>query len=144
MEYTYDLTSGSVDSGVMATLGAAAGVISIISLAIGIFGIIVMWKIFVKAGKPGWAAIVPFYNLYVLFEITWGNGWMFLLMLLSIIPVLGTIAVFVILILTLVKLGKAFGKETGFIVGLVLLTFIFEAILAFDKSTYIGVPKKEG
>ena len=52
-----------------------------LSLAIAVLGIIAMWKIFEKAGEPGWAAIIPFYNLYVLFKITWGNGWKFLLLL---------------------------------------------------------------
>ncbi len=113
--------------------------ILIISLASMVFGIIVMWKLFVKAGKPGWASIVPFYNLYVFFEITWGNGWLFLLILLSIIPIVGSIAVLVIMIITMVKLAKAFGKSGGFAVGLVFLTLIFEAILAFGDSKYVGV-----
>ena len=54
---------------------------SFFSLAVAVLGIVAMWKIFEKAGEPGWAAIIPFYNAYVLFKITWGNGWMFLLML---------------------------------------------------------------
>ena len=78
---------------------------------------------------------VPFYNLYTLFKITWGSGWFFLLML---IP----FANFVIYIITMVKLGKAFGKGGGFIVGLVLLGTIFELILAFNQNTYLGVPNK--
>lgn len=113
--------------------------ILIISLASMVFGIIVMWKLFDKAGKPGWAAIVPFYNLYVYFEITWGNGWLFLLIFLAIIPIVGSIAVLVIMIITMVKLAKAFGKSGGFAVGLVFLTLIFEAILAFGDSKYVGV-----
>ena len=54
---------------------------TIISLVLCVFVLVCMWIIFRKAGKPGWAAIVPFYNLYVLFDITWGSGMRFLLML---------------------------------------------------------------
>lgn len=54
---------------------------TIISLVLCVFVLVCMWIIFRKAGKPGWAAIVPFYNLYVLFDIAWGSGMRFLLML---------------------------------------------------------------
>ena len=117
---------------------------TILSLAILVLTIIAMWKIFEKAGEPGWAAIIPFYNLYVLFKITWGNGWKFLFLL---IP----IANIVFAIITMVKLAKAFGKNTcnqngiespsGFAVGLIFLSVIFYCILAFDQSQYLGVPK---
>ncbi len=106
-----------------------------LSLAIGVLAVIAMWKIFVKAGEPGWAAIIPFYNIYVLFKITWGSGWKFLLLL---IP----FANIVILIITMVKLAKAFGKSGGFAVGLIFLSIIFYCILAFDQSQYLGVPEK--
>jgi hypothetical protein len=51
---------------------------SLLGLAVAVLAIIGMWKVFEKAGEPGWAAIIPFYNAYVLFKITWGEGWMFL------------------------------------------------------------------
>ena len=141
MSYDYNYYGSNYgSSGDLAALGGLVAVISIISLAVAIFSIIVMWKMFKKAGKPGWAAIVPFYNTYVLFEITWGNGWYFLLLFTSIIPVIGYIACLVIIIITMVKLAKAFGKSGGFAVGLIFLSVIFMAILAFDKSTYLGVP----
>ena len=113
---------------------AGAGIVAIFltaifSLAVAVFEFIVTWRIYKKAGEPGWASIVPFYNLYVLFKITWGNGWLFLLML---IPVVN----FVIWIITMVKLAQVFGKGTGFAVGLVFLEIIFSAILAFDSSVY--------
>lgn len=101
-----------------------------------------MWKIFKKAGKNGWEAIVPFYNMFVLFEITWGNGIIMLSLLASIIPVIGSIIIFVILVLTYNKLAKSFGKSTGFTIGLIFLNPIFMGILAFDKSEYLGVQKK--
>jgi hypothetical protein len=108
----------------------------ILSLACSALVIIAMWKIFTKANVPGWGAIVPFYNAYLEFKITWGDGWKFLLML---IP----IANIVIAIITMVKLAKAFGKGSGFAVGLILLPVIFVCILGFGKATYQGVPAKE-
>lgn len=107
---------------------------SILGLALLILAIVAMWKIFEKAGEPGWAAIIPFYNIYVLFKITWGNGWKFLFLL---IP----IANIVFAIITMVKLAKAFGKGSGFAVGLIFLGTIFSCILAFDNSQYLGVPE---
>ena len=100
-------------------------------IAVLVFYVFVMWKIFVKAGEPGWASIVPFYNTYVLFKISWGNGWLFLL---ALIPFVN----FVILIITYVKLAQAFGKGGGFAAGLIFLSFIFLPILAFDSSDYVG------
>jgi len=58
-------------------------VVGIISLAVLVLTYVAMWKMFEKAGEPGWSAIIPFYNAYVLFKISWGNGWYFLL---SVIP----------------------------------------------------------
>ena len=139
--YGYDY--GSYDSGVGSIVAGALLVPIIIGLLMGAYSIFVMWKIFVKAGKPGWIALIPFYNMYTLFEITWGNGWIFLSMFAVIIPVLGYIAFFVILFLTMIKLSKAFGKSDGFAVGLIFLSIIFMSIIAFDDSTYLGVPKKE-
>ena len=108
-------------------------VASIASLAISVLLIVAMWRIFQKAGKPGWASIVPFYNIYMMYEITWGNGWRFLMLL---IPVYNII----LAIQTQVKLAKAFGKSGGFAVGLIFLPYVFEPILAFDDSVYQGVP----
>ena len=120
----------------MDSYGEAGGG-DIFSLIIGIVVALVMiagmWKMFSKAGEPGWASIIPFYNAYVLFKITWGSGIKFLLLL---IP----IANIVILIMTQIKLAKAFGKSTGFAVGLILLSPIFYVILGFDSSEYLGVP----
>ena len=107
---------------------------TVLYLAFLVLGVVAMWKIFEKAGEPGWAAIIPFYNLYVLFKITWGNGWKFLFLL---IP----IANIVFAIITMVKLAKAFGKSGGFAVGLIFLSIIFYCILAFDQSQYLGVPE---
>ena len=76
----------SFDSEAAAVLSAFMGmfiVIGIIALAVLVLTYVAMWKMFEKAGEPGWAAIIPFYNAYVLFKISWGNGWYFLL---SVVP----------------------------------------------------------
>jgi hypothetical protein len=100
------------------------------TLIITIISIIAMWKLFEKANRPGWAAIIPFYDNYCLFEIAGMNGWMFLLLLVPIVNII----VFIILN---VNLAKAFGKSTAFTVGLVLLNTIFMLILGFDDSKYV-------
>lgn len=107
---------------------------SLLAMAAAVLMIVAQWKIFVKAGEPGWAAIIPFFSTYTLFKITWGSGWKFLLLL---IPIAGL----VIWIITMVKLAKAFGKGGGFATGLIFLSGIFYCILAFGKAEYLGVPE---
>ena len=116
----------------VATMGLGAYAVSmVISLAIGVLLIIAMWKIFVKAGKPGWAYLIPFYNTYCLYDIAWGNGWLFLL---GFVPCVN----FVVMIMVYIKLAKAFGKGTGFGIGLLFLAPIFISILGFGDAEYIG------
>lgn len=113
----------------ISALGGVLSVIFIIITIVGIIGIVINWKIFTKAGREGWKSLIPFYNLYVEFEIAGMNGWMFLLML---VPFVGYVMPFILMY----KLGKAFGKSAAFCVGLILLSPIFLAILAFGSSEY--------
>jgi len=117
-------------------------------LAFFVVNIIANWKIFTKAGQPGWAAIVPFYKQYIEFKIYWGNGLLFLvplvLSLLGFIPLLGTllvIASIVINVVTQYKKAVSFGQGVGFTIGLVLLAPIFNMILGFGQYQYLGVPQ---
>ena len=104
---------------------------------IGIYSVIIilmiisMWKIFTKAGKPGWACIIPIYNIIVLLQII-GKPWWWLL--LFCIPIVNI--VFVIWMTNL--LSKSFGKEVGFTLGLIFLSFIFYPILGLGDSKYNG------
>ena len=100
-------------------------------LAIIIFYIASVWKIFEKAGKPGWAAIVPIYNLIVLLEIVNKPLWWIILLF---IPFVNFIIIFVIYI----ELAQLFGKSTLFGVGLVLLSFIFIPVLGFGDAQFKG------
>lgn len=93
--------------------------------------IVSFWRIFAKAGKPGWAAIVPIYNTVVWLEIIGKPVWWILLLM---IP--GINIVFAIWITNL--LSKSFGKDEAFTVGLILLPFVFYPILAFGKAQYAG------
>lgn len=92
-----------------------------------------MWKMFEKAGEPGWAAIVPIYNAIVLCRIGGKPEWWFLLML---IPIVGII----ISILVMVGVAERFGKGVGFALGLIFLGFIFMPILGFGSAQYQGGP----
>ena len=94
--------------------------------------VVAMWKIFKKANRPGWAAIIPFYNTYTLYDIVWGNGIKFLLLLIPIYNIVLTIQ-------TNLRLAKAFGKGTGFGVGLTFLAPIFFLMLGFGKAEFVGL-----
>ena len=115
--------------------GAAAGIIStfilLIELAIAVLVIASLWKIFVKAGKPGWAAIIPIYNVIVLLEICGRPIWWVLLLLIPCVNIV--VAVFV-----MIDLAKSFGKDALFGIGLWLLGFIFFPILGFGSAQYRG------
>ena len=106
----------------------------IITLAICVMLIIAWWKVFQKAGIPGWHSIIPFLNTYDEFKIAFGNGWMFLLLL---IPVVNLI----IYIILEVKMSNAFGQGTGFAIGMILLPEVFYLILGFGSAQYVGPQK---
>lgn len=103
----------------------------LLAMAISVFTMVCIWKIFVKAGKPGWAALVPFYNTLIILEFLGRPWWWLLLMLIPFANV-------VISIIIVFDYTKAFGKSTRFGYGLIFLTVIFIAILAFDSSRYVG------
>ncbi len=103
----------------------------IIYFAVIVLLIASMWGVFAKAGKPGWAALIPIYNLIVLLEIV-GKPWWWLLLMM--IPLLNI----VFAVWTYNLLSKSFGKSEGFTVGLLLLSIIFLPILAFGEAKYQG------
>ena len=107
------------------------GIWILFCLALAVVIIIAQWKIYEKAGKPGWACIIPIYNTLVLLEIVGKPWWWILLML---IPVVNFI--FVIWMTNL--LSKSFGKDEGFTVGLLLLSIVFYPILGFGSAKYQG------
>lgn len=113
---------------------AAAGVglgLVIVTLAIAVFLIAAMWKVFEKAGKPGWAAIIPIYNIVVLLEIAGKPLWWIVLFLIPFVN-------FVVAILLGIAVARSFGKGTGFGLGLTFLGFVFYPVLAWGDARYQG------
>jgi hypothetical protein len=104
---------------------------SLIWLAVFVFYLATYWKLYEKAGQPGWAGIIPIYNIYVMLKFVGKPGWWLIMMF---IP--GVNLVFAIWMTNM--LSKSFGKTEGFTVGLVLLGFIFYPILAFGDAKYLG------
>jgi hypothetical protein len=101
----------------------------IIILAIIVFQIAAWWRVFEKAGKPGWAAIVPIYNIIVLIQIAGKPVWWIILCLIPIVNI-------IVLLLISIGVAKNFGKGTLFGLGLLLLGFIFYPILGFGDDQY--------
>ena len=129
----YDMSPSATEVSTMSTISIMVS--AIISLILGIIAIVAMWKIFKKAGKPGWASIIPIYNAVVMFQICGMNPW---LLLLAIIPFVNFVTAPILSIIMNVNLAKKFGKGGGFAVGLIFLNFIFTLILAFGDSEYQG------
>ena len=101
----------------------------IIMLAIVIFLLASFWKLYTKAGEPGWAVLVPIYNLYVFVKIAGKPWWWLLLMLIPLVNL-------IVSIMLTISFAKAFGKDVGYAIGLIFLGFIFYPMLAFGDATY--------
>lgn len=120
----------------VAVAGAVGGgVFLIVELALLVLIIAALWRIFTKAGQPGWAALIPIYNAYVLLQVAGKPGWWLLLLLIPIVNI-------VIGIITLAALAAKFGKGVGFVIGLILLPIVFYPILAFGSAPYNGAPAR--
>jgi len=106
--------------------------ILIVWLAVIVLLVVSMWKVFVKAGRPGWEAIIPIYNMYILatqiakLEILW--------FILTLIPIANIVAAIKISLVV----AEKFGKSQGFGIGLALLPFVFYPMLAFSDATFQG------
>jgi hypothetical protein len=127
MEYEYS-SSGAMDP-------VTATILTIVYLVVLVVMIAALWKTFIKAGEPGWASIVPFYNIYTEFKIAGLNPWLFLLMLIPFVN-------FVVAIIVALKLGERFGKSGVWSFFLLfLISPIGFLILGFGKDQYIPVPQ---
>ena len=122
-----------------------AGMAVYLALAslVSLFFVIAWWRIFSKAGRPGWAVLIPLYNLYVYTQIVKRPKWWIFLYLTILIPFAGPLAAFLLGLLDSLRLAKAFGKSDGFGVGLALLGIIFLPILAFGSAKYDGTTIQE-
>jgi Family of unknown function (DUF5684) len=113
------------------TSSGGSAVLTLVYIAIYVVQVIGMWRAFEKAGQPGWAAIIPFYNFYILCKIAGRPGWWWILLIVPIVNI-------VIWIIVSIDAAKAFGKTGGFGIGLALLPFIFWPILGFGEARYVG------
>ena len=98
-------------------------------IAVAVFEIAAMWKVFEKAGRPGWAAIVPIYNIVVLCQVAGKSGWWVLLFIIPIVNI-------IVAIILAFGVAKNFGKGGLFAIGLLLLGIIFYPILGFGDAEY--------
>ena len=104
----------------------------LVYVGLGVLVIVAQWKIFTKAGQPGWASIVPIYNIVVMLEICGRPTWWVAGFILC--PPVALIFG----IMLAIDLAKSFGKDTGFAVGLILLGPIFMLMLGFGEAEYQG------
>lgn len=112
--------------------GGIVGIIMmLVWLAVVIAIIAGIWKVFTKAGKPGWAALIPIYNLVVLLQIVGRPIWWLVLFIIPIVSI-------VVAIIVSIDMAKSFGKGTGFGIGLALLGPIFYPMLGFGDAKYQG------
>ena len=115
----------------MVSGGGTPTILLIIYLAVIALMLVAMWKVFTKAGQPGWACIVPIYNLIVMLQIADKPIWWIILFF---IP----IANIIFQIMMNIAIAEKFGKGAGFGIGLSFLGIIFFPILAFSDAQYSG------
>jgi Family of unknown function (DUF5684) len=122
VEYSYSYSSRG---------RAPSPAVLIAELLIALLVIVAMWKVFTKAGRPGWAAIIPIYNIYVWCKIVGRPGWWVILMLIPLVNI-------IVGIMVCIDMAKSFGKGVGFGIGIALLGIIFLPILGFGSAQYQG------
>ena len=137
----------------MEMLLAYMSILGILTLILYVLMVIANWKIFTKAGEAGWKSIIPIYNSYILFKISWKKSMFWIMLVIAFLTcvltsvdnmtvvIIGSLLSIVTAIISIMlshKLSKAFGHGVGFTLGLIFLSPIFMLILAFGDSQYIG------
>ena len=122
-------TTANSGAGAAAAMG---GGLMLVWLAVTILLIVSLWKIFTKAGQPGWASIIPIYNVIVLLQIAGKPVWWIILLLIPLVNL-------IVGIITIVALAGKFGKGVGYAIGMIILPVIFYPILAFGSARYQAV-----
>ena len=150
-----DVLGGAAVGGI---LGMTLGMMVAFALVWWVIQIIAYWKLFTKAGQPGWKSIIPFYNEYTAFKISWKVPifWIYIIlvvaatvltqnaqapdasMVMTVLAAIFSIAMLVFSFMFNVKLSRSFGHGTGFAVGLFFLWPIFILILGYGSSQYKG------
>ena len=136
LTYNYGTSSLSTSAGSGILAGFFSFFLILLVLAWVVLSMIAKWKIFTKAGKDGWKALIPVYSAYTLLQILNMEP---LLCFLTIVPGYN----FMLSIVMCVKLAKSFKKGTGFAIGLILLGPVFEMILGFGPAKYTQLPSSK-
>lgn len=142
-DYSYNTTTTAGENAAMVGLGIFMVVLLLVGLAASVVMIIAQWKVFEKAGRPGWASLIPFYNLWILAEMAGKPGWWGLVPLAAVVPVVGFVVVFgwmVLYVLICIELAKAFGKEPAFAALLIIVPIVGFPMLAFGDAKYKAPP----
>jgi len=128
-DYTYEtFTTSDTSEGFLAGIGIG---LILVYLLLLLLMVVSMWKVFTKAGKPGWASLIPIYNAFVLLQVVGRPVWWLVLMLIPFVNIVVTIIV-------TNDLAKSFGKDMAWTLGLLLLPIVFYPVLAFGGAKYIG------
>ncbi len=126
MEYNYYESSAD---GLLTGIGVDT---YIIALLVSVFILVTIWRIYKKAGQPGWASIIPVYNMIVMLRVVKLDWWHIFIWLF--VP----FASIAYAIIVPIKLAKLFGKSSGFGVLAIFLPVIAYPILAFGQASYEG------
>lgn len=144
-DYSYDYSYATNSVGGTSSAGIAVGILVfllLIGLVVYVFFAICLMKLFKKAGRiDSWAAFVPIYNTYVFFEVAGRPGWWAFL---GLIPIVGSVAALLTLIIGSIDFAKSFGKDLGYGILMALLPIIGYPVLAFSNATYKGPAGPEG
>ena len=117
-------TNTAADGGILGTILLLIGAVYLLLF-------VATWKLYTKAGRAGWASLVPIYNTVVFCQICGRSGWLTLALMIPGVNV-------IVSIMLSVDLARVFGRGTGFALGLIFLSPIFFPILAFGSSRYVG------
>ena len=121
-----DFITGSTE----ALSAIASGELTIGATIFYVLIVIAYWMIFEKADIPGWISLIPIVNIYFMFKLAWGKGWIALLLLIPFVNI-------IVHIILAFKLAHAFDKGFIFALGLMIFTPIFALILGFGSSEYV-------
>ena len=139
------IAADGVEALVVAAFGILGVIIAIIAVLL-VLQIIGMWKVFTKAGEKGWKAIIPFYNIAILYKISGMSPYLVFVYLGLLIPIVNFFvagAIGVMSLYQVINLSKGFNKSTGFTVAIIVVPFIAYLMLGFGDSKYVGFANKE-
>ena len=101
----------------------------IIPLIVMVLMIAGLWKVYSKAGKPGWASIVPIYNLIVWIQIVKKPLWWIILCCIPLVNLYPAVVM-------THRISRSFGKGVGTTIGLIFLPYVFYPMLGFGSAKF--------